>query len=1484
MILFSDYIRLLCIHCPTNLMMKHLNNFEKHMKSFTHTAIGEVILNVTIRDENIIYGRMITKTMVSLAAESSYDTIMSCKDKHGKTALHHAAKNGNLVVLQSVASKLKTNQVGESPTLDILDAAKASPLWYALSNQHWKCAHCLLIAGCDPACKRAIPDFDVKRRFTLLPRKTETSLNNIPGNCLVDWNINFGIRVFPGKVNKSANMARRMGKSKGNIFELKQQNVSKRTNTKQSIIQSRVVVAKIERTPDYKKTLQLVTLAHIAKRNGVGLIHMAYSFRKHDLVSQIVELDKTYVHAEDKFGVTPLVCALVNGNIEAVQKEARKDKKILQVLVWRFMSSAKHQDQLMYTLTQLLRYFGRRCAARSEEHIFSHLIAHFVGKNDDSNHFLENALTWGLTSFTAFTALLSDVKQILNKFYEDTVVREFITLFHYLPFGDYTQEYNRYSCMTDPPLDQIHQAVSEMIRQHISSVGVGNIPREIWTLLLFSGESWVMKTLLDELEETNDVMLKNPFLLDFTITDLIPFSVQSEDICSRYTLEQENIEHVRRAIKMEATLTLQSDIVDIAKDRHLWKYLELIGQHILIESGELNPVWQTIMAKAAETGQISFIKCIVSSLEVSKLTNEQKYCFIAFICIASVNGHHEIVRYLERNRIPLVGEMDQPSVKDLMGQFYVSGWNILEYAVKGNSVDTVNFLLKCLKDDKSIRTYVNGRGLLQLSAEKGNIDIYKSVCHFMDKVIGLAVTRDELDKAYRLSLIKGRETFCIHLVEQMHTSLVIYTDDKSSSLHYAASHGMCSLTERIVKSRPEIIDQTNTQGYTALDYANVFGNIVVAQLLVEYKANVSSLSIGKLACSGWFHQHLLSNENNQTHEKDYTLRTGNTQNKPWLDLASALESGNDLLASSAIKCSGYLIKANLDNDFFTTIKIFFAATRTGAMQSLQLLCELITDNEDLLANVLAYEDKYLTLVASAVQYRHEECIKVLLELKGNNNWKKNRTGENILHIAVKTEQLHIVQLVNEKTKGTLKTEGDHQNLTPILYAASLGLQQILSYLISDIVLLSEKHQYHDKTNTTFEDSCLECVLDLCIGWSKLYQSRDSYQVDERQTRPINCINSSRGFHAVDKRTDTFGLPEPSRYVTDRQKIYDGYPRKDHIPRNMMRQYPPGCQVWKSLLTCMGYKDELDQLQEFVLKISSQQNNTLHQRMKKAMIWKDYTDTIIRLSETDTDIDDLLLAAAACGNTEYLNHYLKSNTIDYDNASVYEIAFAFGHRSTAISLHQNSDMPNLQNAYSVFHEIAETLPQRIKWIIGLETPGDEGWDNSVKTTLLDNSLSKADLWVLADFSQDIVNMISKHVDQNLLIPQTICGRKYTADIDSFKKNVFCSNLHNVTLRAYLSSSHIYGRQLQILTNNGSNKLKTVQAVKVTCEPSGPGNIPKLHIDHSGNYLESVAFTQTPTSAAITVDNSVSQHLEEANVRIHITEDILPLIVPLVSTYY
>jgi hypothetical protein len=68
-------------------------------------------------------------------------------------------------------------------------------------------------------------------------------------------------------------------------------------------------------------------------------------------------------------------------------------------------------------------------------------------------------------------------------------------------------------------------------------------------------------------------------------------------------------------------------------------------------------------------------------------------------------------------------------------------------AIKQSFCSIVNFLLKCLKDDKSIRTYVNGRGLLQLSAEKGNIDIYKSVCHFMDKVIGLAVTREELDEA-----------------------------------------------------------------------------------------------------------------------------------------------------------------------------------------------------------------------------------------------------------------------------------------------------------------------------------------------------------------------------------------------------------------------------------------------------------------------------------------------------------------------------------------------------------------------------------------------------------------------------------------------------------------------------------------------------------------------------------------------------------------
>jgi hypothetical protein len=71
------------------------------------------------------------------------------------------------------------------------------------------------------------------------------------------------------------------------------------------------------------------------------------------------------------------------------------------------------------------------------------------------------------------------------------------------------------------------------------------------------------------------------------------------------------------------------------------------------------------------------------------------------------------------------------------------------------------------------------------------------------------------------------------------------------------------------------------------------------------------------------------------------------------------------------------------------------------MQSLQLLCELITENEDLLAKVLAFEDKHLTLVASAVQYRHEECIKVLLELKRNNNWKNSHTGARVFECGVR---------------------------------------------------------------------------------------------------------------------------------------------------------------------------------------------------------------------------------------------------------------------------------------------------------------------------------------------------------------------------------------------------------------------------------------------------------------------------------------------------
>ncbi|XP_063420163.1 uncharacterized protein LOC134705345 [Mytilus trossulus] len=1478
-----EFLYLVCTHSPTSVILKHLAFIEKHIKSIKQNGLSGLIMYVIARNEKDVCHHLFTKTLVSIGIES-YDDVLQYRDIEQKTALHHGAKNGNLLSLQFLTSQITTLWVGEVDLLNSMDTFQASPLWYALSNRHWKCAQFLLIKGCITKCSRTVPDFETKRTFKASVEKlSENIISNFSSG---NMNISFSKRVYQTKVNRSVKMAYRLGQKRGNIFEVKNPTKEKRNSQKQKRRKNTLSPLKIERSNDYKRTMVLIKLSKAAEVNGAGIIHVAYALGDQTLISHINAQESTAFKQEDRWGRLPIIYAIKHENFDIVRpNEINQESSIVKALIWKFMSTNQNQSKLVYFLTQLLSFVCRRYASRLETPYFSedetgaftYQLKETIERSNSNSLKVPKTImpfeTSCLNSEQKFTGLLANMEHMLKLFFDAEAIETFLGLFNFHRRGQYRHIYNSYSCVVFPveaTEGQNQLTLANMIKDQISAAGVTNIPKELLTVLLISGESWVYELLIDSLTNESENKLKDPYLLDLTIIDIVPLSIQSENEYDKIVLLPEVIKQIERVLKLESSLTLHSDVVGIAKEKKLWSYLEVVGHHTLIGSGVLSSVWQTVMAKAAESGQIQFMKSILSSLEVSKMTDEQKSCFTAFICLASLTGQVETVKYLIRNRIPLISHLDESPIKDLLGKSHVPSWGVLEYAVKGNSTDTIDFLLKCFREDRTIKNSVKGRDLLKLAIQNGNKDVFQHLCIYVHKELGQTVTRQEIEEAYKISLMRGREEFCLQLLEHNKTSLVVNTgNNKMSSLHFAAIHGMYSLVEKIIQTRPEVVNQIDGKGYSAADYAVFCGRTRIANLLTENKRSISNSVVDRLECYGWFRDHMIFNETLEKSDKSELVQSirGRTQ----LTIKSALECGNDTLAASAIHSSQYLIKANLESNFPDIVILIHLAAQKSCIKSLGYLCGIFQEDENLQTKVSTHELKGNTALAYAIINSNFECVKVLIKI-GGTKWQSLSTGENILHLAVRTDQLSIVQLVDDITKGSCRMKKNHQGVTPLLYAVALGQHHIMAYLSTGMSLQSQGHSNH--TNSENRDfTCLECNLDMCIGWSKIYLNSEKYQIKERNTRPINTHHTSATFFVIDKR---FRLDSYRRH----SKSFNRKPRKELLLTFMVGNITRESSLWKSILISMGYKDDNASLQEALLQLPSSSGETVHHRIKRFMGRPEYTDTLVRLSQMDNDISDLVLSAAVCGNTQFLKQHMEEiNTRNKsDQSSLNEIAFAFGNMQTALYLHRN--LENNQTMYSIFHEMAETLPLRVKWVTGIEKPGDETWEKSISTDPINNHLSIADLWVIANFPDDVAEIICSNIDDNLLIPQTICGKNYTVDVDSFRKNTLSSHLHNVTMKAYVASSHIYGRQLQILTRNGYEKLKAVQNVKVACEPVGPGSLPKVHIDSSGNFIETVVFTQTKTGTALMVDNSITQRSEEVINRNRVMTDILPTVSTLV----
>ena len=283
-------------------------------------------------------------------------------------------------------------------------------------------------------------------------------------------------------------------------------------------------------------------------------------------------------------------------------------------------------------------------------------------------------------------------------------------------------------------------------------------------------------------------------------------------------------------------------------------------------------------------------------------------------------------------------------------------------------------------------------------------------------------------------------------------------------VHLAARRGHAQVVELLLE-RGAGLEETDDRGFTPLLYAASSGNLDLVRFLVDRGADVGvvapmprtreadsrtntatttnearGITAADVAFQHEVHQ-------GQTRMTRYLVGHGAVldANAPVMrgigKLDFAVSSGNADMVRLLIELG---VDANAQTAY--PLSPLFNASYKGNREIVELLL-------DTGANVNAPSYEGMPPITGAVARGHADIVALLLDRGAKLDVPDERTGRNLLHLAVLSGSLDVVdQLV---TRGAPLNQTDNDGRTPLYYAASYGHQRVYSRLLQSGAIVTD---------------------------------------------------------------------------------------------------------------------------------------------------------------------------------------------------------------------------------------------------------------------------------------------------------------------------------------------------------------------------------------------------------------------------------------------